>query len=147
MKDITVEWAYWPEGSERPTNFIPIIIGGENPDIENHIRLTRNNHRCVFNIINNTDIDENKYDLKDIIISYYIEEIALENGIISKNTVLDEEEDLRTIKDKVAFTDDMGNVGFEIDEDQGTYRIKIEIRYHGTLRTSYTKPFIVDRNY
>lgn len=147
MKDITVEWAYWPEDSERPTNFAPIIVNGENPDIENHIRLTRNNHKCTFNVINNTDIDENKYDLKNIFVSYYIEEIALENGIISKNTVPDEEADLRTIQDKVALTDDAGNVSFNINEDQGTYRIKIETRYNGTLRINYTQPFVVDRNY
>ena len=147
MKDITVEWAFWPKDSERPTNFAPIIVNGENPDTENHIRLTRNNHKCTFNIINNTDIDENKYDLKDILVSYYIEEIALENGVISKNTIPDEETDLRTIQDRVALTDDTGNVSFDIDEDQGTYRIKIETRYHGTLRTNYTQPFVVDRNY
>ena len=154
MKNVDIEWQYWKEGTERPTTFIPIIENGRIKDNEeNIIRLTRVNHRCTFNIKNNTQIDE-KYNADNIFISYYIEEVAIdeETGDIIKNTIYDEEDDSRSITDRYGneiypYTNENGVASFEIDEDQGAYRIRIVTRYNGTIRTEYTDIFNIDRNY
>lgn len=154
---ITVKAVPWKKDTPQPTTgFIPVLINGERPENEENklgeVTLTRVNPRYLFKIEDNTEFDENKYDIDKLVKerSYWVEEVDYneETGEVTPRDLSgidpitkekydkydNPEPDLREV-----ITDNDGNLFFTIEDDSGYYRIRVITKYHGTTRINYTK--------
>lgn len=99
---------------------------------------------------------ENKYE--DAVTSYFVEELIKDGTdfTLAVNSPSHNEGEEGTFDEfEVAFDDSyvdsehvnetQGAYTFSIDRDDGYYRLRIENRYHGTLRIGYTSVFSVNR--
>ena len=118
---------------------IPVLVNGLRPaDSEDPVELpvSRIDPLLHYDIIDNTTDN-----YADAVTSYFLEEVDYQNGVIIPRDLDAAQSDEQADNVEIIMN---GNAGsFEILKDAGFYRIRIENRYHGTLRTHYSDLFTV----
>ena len=155
VTELTVSGAMWDMNvDERPVSgFQDVLVNGEQPnDTLVNLEISRSHPRYTFDIVDNTIIDDAKYRVADIAISYFVEEVEYDSttGEVTARIPDDNGNDPATNRPyeyygdpdlREVIADGEGKLSFDINDDPGYYRIKVVSRYHGTIHTAYTKVF------
>ena len=113
--------------------------------------ISRTRRFYDFEMVDNSVVDDTKYKVEDMTISYFIEEVDYDpdTGVVtardtaaSHADIVNPEEDIRKIEP--VQDDEQNNLyKFRITDDPGYYRILTKNNYHGTVHTAYTDIFKV----